>query len=287
MRTLLAVDGSAQSEEAVRAVAHLSQSDQLLVVHALDVPKPAYPMMTPEVAQDLYNTVEQNMREEGERLLKHVVSIFPAETGQVAMRLEMGSPAERILSIAQQERTDLIVMGTRGVGAMQEFVLGSVAHRVVTHATCPTLIVKAPLHHLRSILLAVEGANDAEVAIEFLSRKPFRHPTAIIVITVLPLAQPLWPVGVSDSQKLRENALKSAWYFVWDVAARLSGYQYQTCALVGMGAPTNAILQQAATVTPDLIMIGSHGKKGITRFLLGSVSHGVVHGASCPVLIVR
>jgi nucleotide-binding universal stress UspA family protein len=205
----------------------------------------------------------------------------------VTTRLETGSPAERILSVAQQERIDLIVMGTRGAGAVEEMVLGSVAHRVVTHTACSALIVKAPLRPLRSILLAVEGADDAEAAIQFLSRKPFRHPPAVMVFTVLPLAQPLWPIGISDSQKLRENALKSAWCFAWDIAARLSGYQYQADALVGMGTPANVILQQAATLKADLIMVGSHSKRRVTRFLLGSVSHGVLHGASCPVLVFR
>jgi len=65
------------------------------------------------------------------------------------VRLEAGTPAEVILTAAERERIDLIVMGVRGVGLLREAMLGSVSRRVITHATCPTLAVAAPMRSWR------------------------------------------------------------------------------------------------------------------------------------------
>jgi len=62
MKTLLAVDGSDNSYEAVHALKYVARAEQLTLLHALNVPRQAYPKMLPEVAEYLYKTVEQNMR---------------------------------------------------------------------------------------------------------------------------------------------------------------------------------------------------------------------------------
>src|SRR5574341_381083 len=111
MRTLLAVDGSDQSYEAARALAHFSPAERLIVLHAVDVPKPAYPMILPEVALEISRGLERTMREEGERVLNKIGSILPEHTGQVSKRLEVGRVVEVILAVAEQEQVDLIVLG--------------------------------------------------------------------------------------------------------------------------------------------------------------------------------
>ncbi|MEW6544750.1 MAG: universal stress protein [Nitrospirota bacterium] len=287
MRILLAVDGSDQSYEAARALAHLARAEQVVVLHALDVPKPAYPMMVPEVAQELYTTVERGMKEDGERLLDRVVSILPGDTGPAVKRLEVGAPADAILAAAEQERAGLIVVGARGLGPVQEILLGSVSHRVVTGAPCPTLVVNKPMRALKRVLLAVEGEQDAGAAHKFLATKPFKDPAEVTVLTILPFAAPLWPVGISESEALKEKAIASARDFVDDVAKRLSALGHRASGSVTLGDPGHAILGWAGETKPDLILMGSRGRRGATRLLLGSASHTVLHRAPCPVLVVR
>lgn len=287
MRILVAVDGSEQSQEAVRALSHLAHAEQVIVLHVLDVPKPAYPMIMPEVARDIYTISERKMRAEGERILEHATSLLPSNRGPVSTRLEVGRVAEVILTEAKNERADLIVLGTRGRGAIQELLVGSVAHRVSTHATCPVLVVNAPMPSLRSVLLAVEGAEDAEAAIRFLSLKPFKDPPDVTVLTALTFAQEPWPLGGRETESLKENTVKAAWNFVWDVTSQLSTSKYLTCGLVAMGDPSKAIIQHASAIKADLTLLGSRRRQGITRFVLGSVSHAVLHQSPCPVLIFR
>ncbi|MBM4123459.1 MAG: universal stress protein [Nitrospira sp.] len=287
MRILLAVDGSDQSYEAARALAHLAPAAHLTVLHALDVPKPAYPMMVPEVAQELYTTVERGMREDGERLLDRTVSILPFHTGPTSKRLELGRPAETILTVAEDERANLIVLGARGLGPVQEVLLGSVTHRVVTQAHCPTLVVNKPMRSLRTVLLPVESAQDAEAAVKFLATKPFKESLQMTVLTILPFAVPLWPVGVSASEALKEQAIASARDFVDDVASRIAKLGHQASGATTLGDPGHAIIGWAGTTQPDLILMGSRGRRGAARFLLGSASHTVLHRTPCPVLVFR
>lgn len=287
MKILLAVDGSDQSDHAARALAHLSPADRLIVLHAVDVPKPAYPMIMPEVAHGIYTTLERTMREDGERLLNRISSILSDQAGPVSKRLEVGRVAEMILAVVEKEQVDLIVLGARGLGPVRELVLGSVSHRVLAHASCSTLVVNQPLPSLRRVLLAVEGIQDAESACRFLALKPFREPVEVTVLTVLPFAQPIWPAGLPDSEALKANLVKSARNFAWDVATRLSRYHYIATAAVAEGAPAVEILQEASRTKPDLILMGSRSREGPSRFLLGSVSHAVLHRASCPTLVFR
>jgi nucleotide-binding universal stress UspA family protein len=286
MRILLAIDGSEHSLDAARAVQHLAPAEELLVLHVADVPSQFYPMMMPEVALELHQQAEQQLREDGERFLQTVISLLPPKVGRVSKRLELGSSAETILSIAEEERIDLIVLGARGLGQVRELVMGSVSHRVLMHARCSVLLVKTPMRHLQRILLAVSGPDDAEVASRFLSLKPFREAPEIRVLSVLPADQPSWPMGIADAESLKEKALHAARGFAEDVATKLAG-QYRTQSAVAFGAPAAAILQEALATRPDLIGTGSRARRGMTRFLLGSVSHAVLHGADCPVLILR
>ncbi len=105
MKTLLAVDGSDHSYEAVHVLKYLARAEQLTLLHALDIPRPAYPMMVPEVAEELYKSLEQSMREEGERLLNRVQSLIPMHAGPSTKQLRMGSPAEVIVSTAEEQRS--------------------------------------------------------------------------------------------------------------------------------------------------------------------------------------
>lgn len=287
MRLLLAADGSDQSYEAARALVHLPPAEQLIVLYALHVPEPAYPLMAPEAGRELRLAVERGMREEGERVLERISALLPSEAGSVSKRLQIGPPAEVIVSTAEKEGIDLIVMGARGLSPAKEIVLGSVSHRVVMHAPCAVLVITKPIRALRRILLAVGGREDAEAAIGFFEKKPFRTPIEVDVLTVLSEGKPAWAEKASDAESIKNMLARSAQRFVEDVAAKLSLVQCCAIPVTRTGTPAATILQYASEIDPDLILMGSHRRKGLSRFLLGSVSHSVLHSLRYPVLIFR
>ena len=285
MKTLLAVDGSDNSYEAVHALKYFARAEQLTLLHALDVPRPAYPMMLPKVAEDLYKTVEQNMREDGERLLDRVQSLLPLHAGPTTKHLRIGSPAEVIVSMAEEQKADLIVMGARGLGPIKERLLGSVSHRILTLAPCATLIVNGPVKAMKQILLPLQGPFDAEAAIRFLQLKPFHETVELTLMTVLPWTEPPWPSGAAEAAAAAATEmLEKQTEYIEGVAERLRAIGYQAHGVALLGTPSTMILQEAATLRSDLILMGTRGRQGITRFVLGSVSHAVLHKMPCPVL---
>ncbi|MEO5631599.1 MAG: universal stress protein [Nitrospiraceae bacterium] len=283
MKTLLAVDGSDNSYEAVHAMKYFARAEQLTLLHALDVPRPAYPMMLPKVAGEQYKAFEQIMREDGERLLDRVQSLLPMHAGPSTKQLRMGSPVEVIVSMAQEQKADLIVMGAQGLGPVKERLLGSVSHRILTLAPCATLIVNGPVKAMKQILLPLQGLSDAEAAIRFLQLKPFHEAIDLTLLTVLPSTGPPWPsdaaAAAASTEKLEEQAA-----YIDGVAERLRAIGYQAHGVAVVGTPSSMILQQATTLRSDLILMGTRGRQGITRFVLGSVSHDVLHQMPCPVL---
>jgi len=106
-------------------------------------------------------------------------------------------------------------------------------------------------------------------------------------MTVWPEPRLPWPVTLGQSKLLEERAVEHAQAMVEEVVSRLKEREFDASSIVGLGDPAFTILEQARSLTPNLIMVSSHGRKGASRFLLGSVSHTLVHQASCPVLVVR
>jgi len=283
MNTLLAVDGSDNAYEAVHALKYVARSEQLSLLHALNVPRPAYPMMLPEMAEEIYKTLEQSMREDGERLLNRVQSLLPLHAGPSTKYLRIGSPAETIVSMAEEQKADLIVMGARGLGPVKERLLGSVSHRILTLAHCATLIVNGPVKAMKQILLPLQGPFDAEAAIRFLQLKPFHDAVELTLLTVLPSTEPPWP-GDAAAAAASTEILEEQADYIEGVAERLRAIGYQAHGVAVVGIPSTMILQEATTLRSDLILMGTRGRQGMTRFVLGSVSHAVLHKTPCPVL---
>lgn len=287
MKIVIPIDGSPQSTHAVQSLTHFMPPEELVLVHALHLPDLDHPMITPELRERVLQEVEKKLREDGEAILNRAQKLVPPDHSSVQRLLEVGSPAQVILDTAKAMQADLIIMGARGLGPIQELVLGSVSHRVVLHAPCSVMIMKSSLTTLRSILLPIQGDEDAEKAVALLAKKPFREAVAIEAMTVWPQPQIPWPVTLGQSKMLEERALEHAQQRLDRLAERLAelGYSYRTT--VGLGDPAFAILEQARERQVDLIMMGSHGRRGLSRFFLGSVSHAVLHRADRPVLIVR
>jgi len=287
MHVLLAVDGSTHSQHATEAVGQLSSIKSLTIVHVVNLPRLAYPALGPDISQDLAMTIEQAMREEGENILKQAMSHLSHHNAPVSKRLEIGSPADCILAIAEEEHTELILIGARGLGQVQELIFGNVSHRVLTHASCSVCIVKTPIVKLDEILLPVQEEGDERAATQFFAKHPFKGTSEITVFNVVPIPRSIFRAGASASETKIQQALESAETFTDHVVLGLKELHYSTIGRVGMGAPAEIILEQEASTSPDLIVMGSHNPSILSRFVLGSVSHTVLHRSTHSVLLIR
>ncbi len=283
MKTLLAVDGSDNSYEAVHVLKYLARAEQLTLLHVLNVSKSVQPMMATRGDMEEFTAREQSMRKDGELLLDRVQSLLPIHAGPSTKHLRSGSPAEVIVSMAEEQKADLIVMGARGLSPIKEWLLGSVSHRILTLASCATLIVQGPVKAMKQILLPLQGSYDAEAAIRFLQLKPFHDAVEVTLLTVLPSTDQPSPAGSAAADAAAEMLEKQTDY-IKGVAERLRAIGYQAHGVAVVGTPAAMILQEATTRRSDLILMGTRGRQGIARLVLGSVSHEVLHKMPCPVL---
>ncbi len=287
MKYILAVDGSEQSLDATRAFEMLSPAEQLTVFHVVNVPGIPYPAIGAGVAKDLAVTVEKGLKEEGERLLNQVESLLPLHPGKVVKQMEIGVPAEKILDAVSEQKPDLLVFGARGMGQIRGTLLGSVSHRVMTHAPCSTLTVKRPLRAINHVLIPLESPEDGAAIVRFFQKVPFRDNLTVTVLHVIPFGDPVWPVGAMITPEFRNEMIAAGEKFTKEAAAQLQKLGHRANGSVAMGSPSRTILDRAAEVSADLIVMRTHSRTGLSRFLLGSVSHAVVHHADASIILVR
>lgn len=287
MRIVVAVDGSPCSTYCLQGLAHFTPPEELTLVHALHLPDFSYPMMTQDLRANVQEEVRLHLQKTGEEILKDARNRLPADFAQVQQVHQIGHPVDVIVETARSAGAHLLMLGARGLGPVKEVVLGSVSHRVQLHAPCSTLIVKAPMPQLQKILFPVEGLEDAEAALHFLALQPFRQPVEVEVFTVWPQPQFSWPLSVGQSDTLELQAIEEAREHMKPITDRLMQMNFACRAHVGIGDPAFAILEQANASHSDLIIMGTHGRGGFSRFLMGSVSHSVIHHTSLPILIVR
>ena len=287
MKVLVAIDGSAQAEEIVQALHALSFIEHLILLHVIHVPELAYPGTGMSVGKEFATKAEQALRSAGVKILDDMSAKLPSDIGRLTKRVEVGFPAEMILSLAEKEKVDGIVVGSRGLGVIREHVLGSVSHRVISHAPCSTLVVKSGRDQFQEILLPIEHAEDAERAFSFLSTKPFRGQVRITLLHVIPFAQPVLPIGALLPDTLRKDLFAEGEKFTAAMASRLAPLGYLTETIVTTGAPSSIIQEQAQSIKADLILMGVQKGREVSRFFLGSVSHSVVHHSPCSVFLLK
>lgn len=140
-KVLIAMDGSAPSFRAVEAAQKIAASIQeISLIYVVNMPHSgvladgqAMDFFPQQYYQELFNTAEKVL-EKAEKMLQ--------DHPKVTKRTEAGLPAETILNIAEKERFDLIIMGSRGLNSLQRLFLGSVSNKVLSLARCPVMLVK-------------------------------------------------------------------------------------------------------------------------------------------------
>src|ERR1019366_4360289 len=128
------------------------------------------------------------------------------------------------------------------------------------------------------LLLSIDGSRFSEAATQAVIAQFQPQGTEIKVLNVVDLSL---PIPTSDAAGFRELSLKHGQELVQKAERALNQAGYKTQTAVEEGDPKSKIIDQAPQWNADLIVLGSHGRKGFDRFLLGSVSESVSHHASC------
>ena len=285
MRILVGVDWSDEAFAAVEQIGLLYRPDDVVLVHGVDLGMLQSPLVAGAANLQGYDEYRQAMIDAGRQAIERCRTLLPAETPSIRTLCEVQHPTAFILDSAATVRADLIAMGTHDHSRLTEMFAGSVSHRILLHATVPTLIVKGKARPITRVLMAVEGREDAIRLHTWLTSHPFKNPVAVTILSVVPSLAMVEPNVMVGFQSWSEEHKRQAQKVVDDTAQALAGPQFNVTTDVRMGDPVTTVCEVGNS--HDLIVVGSHGRKGLDRFLLGSVSHGIVHRAGCSVLVIR
>jgi nucleotide-binding universal stress UspA family protein len=214
--------------------------------------------------------------------------------------LILGSAAEKIIEMAQTKKSNLIVLGAKGLRATLGILLGGVAQQVVEYAHAPVLVVRAPYQGLRRILLVTDGSLPSQQAARYLGKFPLPEKTDVRVMHVIPPPQPLltmephlgsWqtiylPPSADDSelQKKQEHNGKALLKRTCDLLQR---HGVSSTPVLCQGDAATEIMNYAKTNQIDLIVAGSHGLGQFRSWWMGSVSRKLIHYSNCSILVMK
>jgi hypothetical protein len=266
---LLAVDGSPYSEGAIKEALMLAGScDIKLTLLYVSVLSDGFESGGMTFVEKLDNDTTgylDKIREDG--MESNVeVDIIVRRTNEAY---------KGIIEEAAERESDVIIMGRRGMTGLKKLLMGSVTAKVIAYAPCKVLVVpKEAAIKGEHILFATDGSKYSEAAsMEAISMA--RRCPNIKTFTILSVAH-------------NRDKLPEAQAFAEHVANRAEkSEQVKVEALAVVGSPYEVIIETAAKRGSDIIIMGTHGRTGIEKLLMGSVAERVVALAPCSVLVVK
>ncbi len=281
---LFATDFSPASEAALPYAIGLAKQYGAKV-HGLHVRYPAtYPIVGPEALPQILEAAEEQARIEA-RQLHEMLACVPHEVTVVD-----GDLWPAISEIVKKQKTDLIVMGTRGRTGVSRALLGSSAEEIFRKVSCPVVTVGPQVSRnterrlaMKQIVFATDFSPESLAALPFAISLAQEHLAKLTLLNVTgkPEKEELVHAGqYAESTERRLQALLPAGADLWcDSKCR-----------VEKGAEAEKILEVATALGADLIVLGlraPQGGVGAATHLLHSIAHDVVVHAQCPVLTVR
>jgi nucleotide-binding universal stress UspA family protein len=295
-KLLIPLDGSKTAERALPYARYLAEEKNVLIelLAVVDVANMAT-HMTAERALHLDTMVEDAVRA-SEKYLEAIAGTLSA--AKIKTRVESGRPEEVIIEKAAAEQNTLIAMATHGRSGMNRWLLGSVAEKVLRGATDPVLLIRArevtrteDEPTLKSLIVPLDGSDLAErvlpTAIEL--AKPRDLEIVLIRTYNIPTTAYAGVEGyalpIDDLLKgMRDEACAYLENKVADVK-KLGGARVSFAAKEGL--PADEIISFAKNLPGGLIAMSTHGRSGVRRWVLGSVTETVVRHSENPVLVIR
>jgi nucleotide-binding universal stress UspA family protein len=292
-KILVPLDGSKFAESALPLALTLSRKTGA-VVHLVTVLEP--------IPSFAYDEWESAAKEWSEEYLKNVLErVSPSAGGAVTTSLKTGHVVDMLEQEAEAESADLVVMATHGRGILSRMWLGSVADAFLHHSDRPVVLVRPPEENqpetdhpqdFQTILVPLDGSELSESALSHASEfgelfDAAYHLTRVVSYPI-DIASPYLPHTVQMNHQIVEETKEGCADYLEERAERMRrrGLQVTTSVLVDAQAG-HGILQETEAVGCDLIAMATHGREGLGRAILGSVTDKVVRGSHVPLLIYR
>jgi len=232
--------------------------------------------------------VEQSARKALEDLVARELPGCEAE-----LFIEVGGAASEVVHRADEWKAEVIVCGSHGRHGLERMLLGSVAAGIVRYAHCAVYVVRDSAGSA-GVLAATDLSDPSLPALTAAAAEALRRGLPLTALYVL---EPFWgsglsaaaaaPLGISPavpSTALQQELVEGARSTLEAAMGRAGA---EGSAVVEQGTAASTIIRKAEDVGAALVVVGTRGRTGIARILMGSVAEAVVSGVSCSVLAVR
>ena len=195
------------------------------------------------------------------------------------------NPSDGLARAAEEMGADLLVLGSHGRSGLKRFLLGSVAERAVRLCRRHALIARGPAgdNGYQRVLLGTDFSTHAESAL--LAAQAIAAPDATIEIVhcwqipIVPAGLPIAPLRADMEKNVAESGAR--------LLARHRGSDRRLTFTQLESPPADGLTTRAAEIDADLIAVGSHGRRGVKRWLLGSIAEQTIRHSPCSIFIAR
>ncbi|MEU1205226.1 universal stress protein [Nocardia sp. NPDC005825] len=282
---VVAVDGSAVSYQAVAwaALDAARHGCPLRIVTSLG----AAAGLPPTAALDA--SAMAGLELEGERIVGEATRIASETLSGEGVPMSSEVTAEPIIPhlIELSRHARMVVLGSRGLGALRRGLLGSVTSAVTHHAHCPVAVIHAtaaadPVSARQPVLVGVDGTANSVPALELAFEEASLRKTGVTALHAwTDVSGPDMPIPGWELQEEHEHAT---------FAAEMAGYaeRYPDVPIrriLVKDRPVRSLVHESEHA--QLVVVGSHGRGGFTGMLLGSTSNALLHSVECPIVITR
>jgi nucleotide-binding universal stress UspA family protein len=287
-KILCPTDFSSGSQHAVRVAVRVATHTgaELVLAHVWHPPLFAFAGGDPFPAE----AIQQVVKEKERGLAAATNEAIKLGAPRVTSRFLSGAPWDQLVELLRgDEAFDLVVMGSHGRTGITRVLLGSVTEKVVRHAPCSVLATRAPgdATSFAHILCPIDFSDSSRHAVERAAQ--FAAPTGagitLLNVIELPVTYTGETFGVDFLQGIEQRSAGLLEEWASDLRSKVAVPVATEIKIGSPGMQTLAFLDHDPTF--DLVVIGSHGRTGLGRVLLGSVAEMIVRHAACPVFVAR
>ena len=293
---LIPIDGSSLSLQSLAYAQALASGSSEITLLQVVSDHSGYIPLEIEMAHSWEIDAEARLVDEARTDLQRIAKQLVESSSVAKMpstRVEIGDPATWILDIAEEGRFSLIVITTHAYGAVRRTLFGSVADRLVRHSSVPVLVVRPQDEielgipgPIQRIVVPLDGSPRAENALPF-AKLLARH-LGVPILLVRAIHLDFIVPRIEGTFVIPEESIEDIERFARDYLSALCTHIIQEgigCSIViEWGTPLEVI--ESKLREDDLLAMTTHGRGGISRWLLGSVAEKLVRTAITPVLLI-
>jgi nucleotide-binding universal stress UspA family protein len=276
-KLLVAVDGSTSSLHALEESFRLSKEGTLVVAVA--------PPFTVDLKIGAEGEIQKLLKEPCETALSKAAAMAKAANVEIVGICAMGLPHERIVDLSESEGCDLIVMGAKGMLSLEKTLMGDTTAKVIGYSVKDVLVVpeKATLS-FDKILVASDGSENSRRAMVRAVDFAESYDTALDVVSIVEIVPEIYSIA----PQVVEEKVKRTEEYVAGIQKLADSHGIKSRSFVRDSAePYDVITEIAQKEQVGLILVGSHGRTGLKRFLMGSTAERIIAHAPCPVLVAK